>query len=291
MIRPTLAPVFCGAMLLMCALATTPALAQGAPPEADQAAKDERARKLYAVGVEFYEAGRYEAAVEAFEEAYRLSGRHVLLQNIASAQERQGKLDEAISALEKYLPHAPEDKQVALQRRIQAIKDRKAQLAAQTPDPKTTDPKAADPKVADPKTSDPKAGDPAVKQPLPMPKAQAGYAPALKWGTLIGGVGLLVGGGVAYTLGEREHRDLQDRLDAGEFSARDQAALDEARTIDDAAKQKKTLGYILGGVGGALTITSIVLFATDDAPSTSGSVQVGVAPAPGAGMLLIQGRF
>ncbi len=63
------------------------------------ASPDARARELYLQGDREYQAGRYEQAVAAFQEAYRLSGRPLLLFNLANAYERLGRYAEALEAL------------------------------------------------------------------------------------------------------------------------------------------------------------------------------------------------
>lgn len=78
---------------------------------------DARSRKMYDVGGAFYEAGRDEAAVEAFEEAYELSQRNVLLLNIANAYERLGNLEATIKTIDRYLPFVePENKSARIKR-------------------------------------------------------------------------------------------------------------------------------------------------------------------------------
>ena len=71
-------------LLTLLAAVAPEALAQDATTEA-------RAKELYENGAALYEEGRYEEAILAWEEAYRLSSRPVLLFNIANAYERLGR--------------------------------------------------------------------------------------------------------------------------------------------------------------------------------------------------------
>ncbi len=87
---------------------------------------DARARELYENGAILYEEGRYEDAVIAFEEAYRLSGRPALLFNIANALERTGRWDEALDVLSRYRAYAPADERETLDRRITNLERRVA---------------------------------------------------------------------------------------------------------------------------------------------------------------------
>ena len=94
---------------------------------------EERARALFVEGTRLYESGRYEEAVEAFRIAHTLSGRPLLLFNMASALERVGRWDEALEALETYMKTAPLDELESLDSRIQQIRvrieERDAELA------------------------------------------------------------------------------------------------------------------------------------------------------------------
>jgi tetratricopeptide (TPR) repeat protein len=110
--------------------AAVPGLAQRA------SATDERARELYLLGDDLYSQGRYEEALAAFEEAYRLSERPLLLFNIANAQERSGQWQGAIESLERYLPHADEAERSRIESRIESLRRRVERLEAmqQVPD-------------------------------------------------------------------------------------------------------------------------------------------------------------
>lgn len=96
-----------------------------------QASADQRARELYLQGDRHYSEGRYELAVTAFQESYALSGRPLLLYNLANAYERLGRHVEALDALRRYQPHASPDEQLTLSSRIAALEARIAQQMAQ----------------------------------------------------------------------------------------------------------------------------------------------------------------
>ncbi|MCA9577818.1 MAG: tetratricopeptide repeat protein [Polyangiales bacterium] len=95
-------------------------------------ADDARARELYVLGDEFYANGRYEAAEEAFAEAYRLSGRPLLLFNLANAQERSGRWREAAENLRRYRASAPPSEYAALDARLGALVRRIAERDAES---------------------------------------------------------------------------------------------------------------------------------------------------------------
>lgn len=93
---------------------------------------DARARELYENGARLYEEGLYEEAVAAWEEAWRLSERPLLLFNMANAMERLGRWREAMDLLNRYRAYAPAEEREILDRRIRNIERR---LAEQSPEP------------------------------------------------------------------------------------------------------------------------------------------------------------
>ncbi len=107
------------------------ALISAAPAEA-QSPADAQARELYLRGDRYYSEGRYEEAVQDFLGAYRLSGRPLLLFNLANAYERLGRYQEALDALRQYAPNAPFQESAEVRVRIQNLEQRVQQAAAQT---------------------------------------------------------------------------------------------------------------------------------------------------------------
>src|SRR5690242_11428414 len=89
------------------------ALAQEAQPEDPLAIqrqdyRDKAARGLFEAGSVAFEEGRYEEALEHFEQAYELSpNRHLLLYNIASSLDRLRRDAEALEKFQRYLELNP----------------------------------------------------------------------------------------------------------------------------------------------------------------------------------------
>jgi tetratricopeptide (TPR) repeat protein len=107
----------------------------GAASEAHaQSPDDIRARDLYMEGDRHYNEGRYELAVQAFQESHRLSGRPLLLFNLANAYERLGRYAEALDALRNYEPHAQPQERAQVGARITALEARAAELGQGTVD-------------------------------------------------------------------------------------------------------------------------------------------------------------
>lgn len=75
-------------------------------PLARAETKAERAGQLTTEGVEAARAGRYDAAVVLFEEAYRLDPEPILLRHMSRARERAGDLRGAVDSLTRYLEAA-----------------------------------------------------------------------------------------------------------------------------------------------------------------------------------------
>ncbi len=95
------------------------------PPDKKVSKKDDlHARRLYKKGDRAYAEGRYADAVTAFEEAYALSGRPLLLFNLGNAYERLERYQDAAEALDRYLPDAKPREQDAIEKRIENLKRR-----------------------------------------------------------------------------------------------------------------------------------------------------------------------
>lgn len=115
--------------------------------EPDPAA-EARARELYDNGVILYDEGRYEDAIAAWEEAFRLSGRPLLLYNMANAAERLGDWDRAMELLSRYRAFAPAEERETLDRRIRNIERRLDEARAavtSAPPPTVTTPPPPEP--------------------------------------------------------------------------------------------------------------------------------------------------
>lgn len=137
--RPTTSPgvlsyrAFAFGVVLIGALLGAPsALAQESDDENEPSDADIRARELYRLGDDLYSHGRYEEALAAFEESYELSGRPLLLFNMANAQERSGQWDAAIESLEGYLPHTTDEERPRIENRLRSLRQRASRLATMT---------------------------------------------------------------------------------------------------------------------------------------------------------------
>lgn len=180
-----------------------------------QGDREEEARALFMAGRAAYDAGRYEAALSRFQEAYELSGRAELLYNIGQTADRLRQDQVALDAFERFLTEAPAEapnRDVA-QRRVEFLR---RSIGPADPDPSETQP---DPQVADP-DPDPNL-DPATMDGEDLGVADDGPDPALPpadeeeaesggslwWVGVIAGVvvvGAVIGLAVALSGGDEE---------------------------------------------------------------------------------------
>lgn len=164
-------------LLLNLVVALPPATAQTTP---DPSA--ERARELFENGNLLYDEGRYEDAIVAWQEAYRLSERSVILFNIADAQEKLGRWQDALDTLSRYRAYAREDEREALDRRIRNLERRiqeQGPTAATTTAPPpvtTTTPPPAAPTTTMPVTPAPTGNERRGVRVLPLTLYGVGVA-------------------------------------------------------------------------------------------------------------------
>lgn len=81
------------------------ALAFARVASAQQGESVEGAKTYFNAGAQAFAAGRFDAAVQAFEEAYRLAPRPAILFSIAQAERRQYFLDKRIDGLRRAIAH------------------------------------------------------------------------------------------------------------------------------------------------------------------------------------------
>lgn len=167
---------------LLLSLGTSPSVALA------QDDTDARAFELFTNGRDLYNEGRYDQAVMAFEEAYRLSNRHELLLNIANAHERNGKIEEALSALARYQAFATSEERDQIERR-KSMLEKKLTEQGTSPQPQPV-PQPQPQPVAPAPTPEP------TPQPAP-PKSSSGGG-QLVIGATLAGLGVVsIGAGTA----------------------------------------------------------------------------------------------
>jgi len=207
------------------------ALVPAAPAGAEPAAPEQEARRLYDLGARHYNLGEYAAAIEAYQQAYRLVAEPLLLYDIAqafrlSAEQRgpgePGRARELREALRFYnnflgeLPDAPnravvEDHITTLTR---ALALEPPAPAAVTPPPLPTPAEAAAARVAGTATGQAAPSTPPITAPA-APADLHRARPIYKRWWFWTGVGVLAAG--ATTLALTAGRDGPPPSDLGNF--------------------------------------------------------------------------
>lgn len=237
---------------------------------------ERRARELFQLGDESYANGRYDAAIAAFEEAYRLSERPLLLFNLANAQERAGYLRDAIASLESYLPHARRSERAEVESRLAALRERVAEEERATEQARRAEEARAE-AAAEAAAEAERAQIPS--EPPPAPSGPDLTLPAL----VLGGAGALlvaagVTGGLALAARDEASASCVDGLCS--VDAAGPLQTDEALSIT--TDVLALTGLAAAGVGVWLLIDA--LSAEDEAP-------VSAAVTPSGAALFARGRF
>jgi tetratricopeptide (TPR) repeat protein len=193
---------------------------------------DLRARQLYDNGAILYDEGRYEDAVVAWQEAWNLSERPLLLYNIANAQERLGLWRDALETLNRYRAFAKPEERDKLDRRINNLERRLAEEGSSPSSPVT------------PAST--------VTQPVDViPVTQVGPVRNTAWISItaysVGGVGMVAG--TLFGLQARASRDA-----AGDLCQTNITTICPASATEDLARDaSRSLmadgAFLLGGLG------------------------------------------
>jgi tetratricopeptide (TPR) repeat protein len=96
------------------------------PALAQTSTVDKQAQVLFDNGRGLYNEGQYSDAIAAWERAYALSPRPLILFNIANAYERDGQIQKAIDVLNRYRAFAAAGEGDVILRRIRNLEDRVA---------------------------------------------------------------------------------------------------------------------------------------------------------------------
>ncbi|MEZ4323048.1 MAG: hypothetical protein R3F61_36615 [Myxococcota bacterium] len=207
---------------------------------------DDRAKQLYENGADLYNEGRYQEAVLAWEEAYRLSDRPKILFNIANAYERMGNIEKALDQLFRYKVYATADQKEQIERRIRMLETR---LAEETPAP-----------VPKPDPVPEPSPEPVGPKPVPRPPKEGGGGAPVGAIALLGGgvVALGAGGALGLVSSGAKKSALESCVEVGDSlfcSSEAEGDLKRHRTTAVAAD----IGFVVGAVAAG---TGVVLLAT-----------------------------
>jgi tetratricopeptide (TPR) repeat protein len=91
--------------LAIAVVSATPALAD---PKQPDAATIKKASNHFKLGQEFFKSGQWDRAIAEYQAALDLTGEPLMVFNIALAQDRAGRAEEALAGYLKYLESAPD---------------------------------------------------------------------------------------------------------------------------------------------------------------------------------------
>ncbi len=199
--------------------------AQSHPPTDSTVETDEvNARRLFTAGQAAYEAGRYEAAIAYFEQAYALSGNPTLLYNLGVAAERAGRPEQAVEAFTRYLTERPgAANRAEVEGRIRVLQ---AELDATTA-PAGDVPTPAQAAAMVDGSSSSSDSDPS-------------RSPAAGWAVLGGSGALVATGVVLFALGARDYATVEDA---------DGVTWEAIRNSYERAPKLSNAGVALGAIG------------------------------------------
>lgn len=203
--------------------------------------------------------GRYDDARVELEAAYALTPRPELLYALGQVNAKLGRCSDATTYFHRF---------VVTQRDPQVAKVIDQAIASCKP--------AAPPPAADPA---PPPASPAPPSGPPL-EAAAWYRDTL-------GDGLVLAGAVALIVGLVEYHSAASDLDAAEDRTRAPTVMSYLQLVDE-AHDKRTTALVLTGVGSLLIAGGIVHYALHD---RGAEARIGVAPAPGGGVVSYAGRF
>ena len=253
-------------LLAFTLLGGSPAMAE---EPADPTTSGPDARTLFRNGEALFNEGRYEDAITAWKESYRLSEKPLLLYNIANAYERLGNLHETWEHLNKYRAYAAEDEREALGRRMLNLT---ARMEAAKETANTTPPKT-DPVVVPVETT------PITTTPVETTTKRAPVLPIVIGAVALAGYGTGIAGGVSALSARREARPLCSGSDPSFCMDSAKAPLSRDRAFSAVADA----GFALGAAATVGEAVAIAL-AVRGQPSA-----VSMAPMPGG--LSLHGRF
>lgn len=236
---------------------------------ADAQDRTEQARRHFEAGTQAFETGDYERAMAEFRQAHELTDHPDLLYNIYSSAERSGQLQDAASALERYLAEGRVEAsdRAALEQRLTRLRQR---IAARTSEPGEPEPRPV--------------LDRSAEAPASAPSSSGGPHPAAI-GTLVGAGVLTVAFGILATISEVEDEALAQSCGSASGRTCTDAEVSTLRALNTAAD----VSWIGAAVTGVVGLVLLFALPAEAGPST----QTAVAPwaSPDGGGVVAVGRW
>jgi tetratricopeptide (TPR) repeat protein len=237
------------------------ALGFGLAPATVRADPSEDAKAHVVRATKAHKEGRYDDARVELEAAYALTPKPELLYALGQVHAKLGRCDDATAYFQRF---------AATQSDSQVGKVIDQAIAACKP--------AAPPAPA--AASAPPPASPAPPASSPPPEGAAWYHDKL-------GDGLVLAGVTAAIFGLIEYRSAVSDLDAAEDRTATTTVARYSQLVGE-ARDKRATALVLAGAGSLLIAGGIVHYALHD---RGAEARVGVAPAPGGGMVTYEGRF
>jgi tetratricopeptide (TPR) repeat protein len=238
--------------LVAALLAATPALAQPSPEIRKQA------ETLFQKGEAFFRDQRYDDAIAAYQEAYRLSALPALLLNIAQAYRLKGDARKAIAHYKQFVEAAP-DHEFAAEARVLI-----ARLTAEVEEQEAAEARAAAERAERERGP---TRTVTVERTVPS-RGSKGMRIA---GIATGAAGMVaIGFGIKYALDVRRIED--------ELSSREGQWTEEALAKVKEGERAERAMVLLLGLGGGAVVTGAVLYVIGRPARDTGARSITVAP-------------
>jgi tetratricopeptide (TPR) repeat protein len=237
----------------------------------------DKAKALFAEGNEHYNLGEFAPALERYKLAYRVKPLPAFQFNIAQCHRKLGQYPDAIAMYQAYLVGVPSAQNKATVESLIAetkklLADQQALERQRESERLATEQKKAEEAR---KATEAKAAADAEAAKADQARIAAQRArdatfnrhPARGWMLLTGALGLATGGAGAYfALQTRDEQRKFDALDCGDPMKKpllDMATLDQCTDHQKKGDRDAFLTNVLIGSGGALLLTSLIVFIAD----------------------------
>jgi hypothetical protein len=262
-------------------------------------APTERAKELFAIGNRHYELGEYAQALAVYKKAYVQRPLPAFQFNIAQCHRKLGQFKEAISMYQAYLVGVPNAPNAALVKDL--IAESQTQLAAAEAAAAEAARLEAEKKKAEEarlaaeaarKAKEAEAAAEAERRKQVQAKLDADRQrsleatynrhPARTWMIATGALGLATAGvGGYFGIRSRQRQSAFDDANCGTTETLPESVLDRCRDDLDGGRRDARLANILIGTGGAIVVTSVLVYIIDPGNIERPKRETNVAISPG----------
>lgn len=250
-------------------------------------ANDERGLELFRSAEAHYDRGRYSEAVDAFLEAYRLTGRATLLFAAANCYERWGRYQEAAEHLSRYEVSLTGESAEIVRERIESLVQREKARRERAPIAS----KQSSPTGQKVTKSGGAASPPSAQLPLnvePRESVSASGARLGPWANyvLLGTGSVAMGLGLYWGVESRRHTS-----DAEDLCLSSGLCPESAGSSLDASSRNALLADVSLGIGVAALATGLYFLLTEQKPERDKAPQLDARIFSNGGLLQLRGEF